>query len=393
MKLIMTLMVRDEADIIRPMIDHHLEQGVDTIIVTDNGSVDGTYEILQDYGDVLDLRSDTVHRKQQRTVVTAMAREAYSRYGADWVINADADEFWFPTNGGQTLRDVFLDIPRSLKTFTVPVIDMTGEPALRGTGLQRLVLRDTRALDRIQRVGLHAHSTPNAVHVGSDNVKVTQGNHAVNLEPSGELPQGPGIEVLHYPWRSWEQFERKVRSAGQAYESNPELLPSPNHHGMRDYGRWKQGSLLASYVGRHPAEDEVRELVPAGELTPDTRIAEAVASPVPDIPFDSHALDAARTYAPVLMAAEENERRLAADRDARFAELLGYIDEGKHRIDELIARVDELEAEIAAAEERELELQSELNSFRERKIVRLTDRVGELLPPRGRRRDDPRPRS
>ncbi len=391
MKLIMTLMVRDEADIIRPMIDHHLAQGVDTIIVTDNGSVDGTYEMLQEYGDVLQLRRDTVHRKQQRDVVTAMAREAYSRFGADWVINADADEFWLPTNGGRTLRDVFLDIPTYLKTFTVPVIDMTGEPALSGTGLQRLVLRDTRSLERIHRIGLHAHSTPNAVHVGSDSVEVTQGNHAVNLEPAGELPEGPGIEVLHYPWRSWEQFERKVRSAGQAYDANPDLLPSPNHHGMRDYRRWKLGSLLSSYVARHPAEDEVRQLTSAGELTPDTRIADAVPSPVPDIRFDHDELYAARTYGPILMEAEENERRLAAERDARFAELLGYIDEGKQRIDELIARVDELEAEIGAATEREHELQAELDLLQGRRIVRLADTIGSLILPLGNKRDGKHP--
>ncbi|MCU1444223.1 MAG: glycosyltransferase family 2 protein, partial [Cryobacterium sp.] len=163
MKLFMTVMVRNEADIIGPMIDHHLAQGVDGIIVTDNGSVDGTLEILESYGDRIELKRDPVHRKQQHSVVTAMARDAYSHFGADWVINADADEFWLPAQGAGSLRDSFLTIPKSLRTFLVPVVDMTGDPALSGSGLQRLTLRDTRSVDRMNRIGVYAHSTPNAV--------------------------------------------------------------------------------------------------------------------------------------------------------------------------------------------------------------------------------------
>ena len=40
MKLVMTLLVRDEEDIVRENLDFHLAQGVDEVIVTDNGSED-----------------------------------------------------------------------------------------------------------------------------------------------------------------------------------------------------------------------------------------------------------------------------------------------------------------------------------------------------------------
>src|SRR3954453_13445594 len=87
----MTMMVRDEADIVGAMIQHHLDQGVDLFLVTDNGSVDGTTEILEAFAEAgkIELSHDPRHLKQQHEVVTRMSREA-ARRGARWVLNADA---------------------------------------------------------------------------------------------------------------------------------------------------------------------------------------------------------------------------------------------------------------------------------------------------------------
>ena len=49
MKLVMTLLVRNEADIVDAQIAFHLHAGVDFVIATDNGSDDGTVEILERY--------------------------------------------------------------------------------------------------------------------------------------------------------------------------------------------------------------------------------------------------------------------------------------------------------------------------------------------------------
>lgn len=368
----MTLMVRDEADIIGPMIDHHLAQGVDTIIVTDNGSVDGTFEILQRYGEAIVLRQDLMHRKQQHSVVTGMARDAFTQFGADWVINADADEFWLAQSGDRTLHELFSEIPKDLKTFTVPVIDMTGAASRLGSGLQRLVYRDTRPQARLNELGLHAHSTPDAVHIGIERIEVAQGNHSVNLESTGPLPANLKMEVLHFPWRSWEQFSRKVENSGKAYESNPHLQPSPNHHGMREYRRWKQGSLLSFYVLRHPAAEELESCIVTGELTLDTRISDRIASPVVDEALATFAERAAREYGPILSFNEREMRELIAATNARNAELLRYLDEAKQRIDGLLGAAIE---DAAAAGNREEALQTELQAVRSRKLVRLADAV------------------
>ena len=49
MRLVMTLKVRDEADIIEHNLRFHRALGVDFFVVTDNGSTDGTSEILDRY--------------------------------------------------------------------------------------------------------------------------------------------------------------------------------------------------------------------------------------------------------------------------------------------------------------------------------------------------------
>ena len=67
MKLTMTIMVRDEADVIGAMLRHHADQGIDEFIVTDNGSIDGTSEIIEELSATLPitLLRDPEHRKQQ----------------------------------------------------------------------------------------------------------------------------------------------------------------------------------------------------------------------------------------------------------------------------------------------------------------------------------------
>ena len=49
MKVVMTLLARDEADIVDSWLDFHLNAGTDFVIATDNRSRDGTTEILERY--------------------------------------------------------------------------------------------------------------------------------------------------------------------------------------------------------------------------------------------------------------------------------------------------------------------------------------------------------
>jgi glycosyltransferase involved in cell wall biosynthesis len=126
-----------------------LPRALDHIIVTDNGSQDGTKEILEQYqasGQITLIHEPPADFSQHRWV-TRMARHAYDRFHADWVINADADELFVWPHG--SLRDALERIPakvhrlRALRTDFVPFNRPESQSALR-----EMIYRKTKSLGR-----------------------------------------------------------------------------------------------------------------------------------------------------------------------------------------------------------------------------------------------------
>ena len=110
MKLVMTLLVRDEADIVDAQIAFHLSRR--RLRHRDRQRLGRRYagdpRALRARG-VLRLLRESGDDMRQEEWVTRMARLAATDFGADWVINTDADEFWWPRGG--TLKDVLALVP------------------------------------------------------------------------------------------------------------------------------------------------------------------------------------------------------------------------------------------------------------------------------------------
>ena len=120
MKIVLTLLARDEVDIVESQVRYHLAAGFDFVIATDHRSVDGTSEILQGLereGRLRYIRLDT-DEVSQAEQVTHMARLAATEHDADWVVPSDADEFWWPRRG--SFREVLESIPVEVR-FPKPV--------------------------------------------------------------------------------------------------------------------------------------------------------------------------------------------------------------------------------------------------------------------------------
>ena len=200
----MTLLVRDEADIVEACVRYHLEHCVDFVVVTDHGSVDRTSEILSEFergGAVRVLRESAEIRQAEWT--TRMARMAATEHGADWVVNVDADEFWLPRNG--SLREILAAVPPRFGVVRALQRHFAPRPEASAPFHARMVARlpsnpDPRALN---------HAQVKVLHRASGDVVVPRGNHDAYGPGLRLLRNWFPIEVLHFPVRTPEQMARK----------------------------------------------------------------------------------------------------------------------------------------------------------------------------------------
>ena len=169
------------------------------------------------------------------------------------------------------------------------------------------------------------------MHRGDPDVVVSQGNHFVSLKSTGRPDPAFELEVLHLPWRSWLQYERRVLNTGRSYEANPTLRPSKNHHGMADYRRHQAGRLRYAFLLRLPLErdlvgsdvtgdfarddwlrDHLRGLVDRA-LLPELLVRTLDASQDDPIDPEEHERDAAIGSLLIALERERDEARNAAD--------------------------------------------------------------------------------
>jgi glycosyltransferase involved in cell wall biosynthesis len=241
MNLFMTLLVRDEEDIVRDTLDFHLAQGVDRVIVTDNGSEDGTVEALREYEErgAVEMLLEPSDDYSQGRWVTRMARLA-AREGADWVINSDADEFWWPRAG--TLRSTLDGLVGEVGLVVAHRMNFVPRPEDGRPFWERMTLRERVSLNPLGKP-----LPPKIAHRAHPGITVAQGNHKVEGADLGEVLDDGSIEILHYPMRTYAQFENKIIKGGRAYARNRDLPKRIGRTWRRLYEIWEQGGLRDHY--------------------------------------------------------------------------------------------------------------------------------------------------
>ena len=362
----MTLKVRDEEDVIEDNLRFHHALGVDFFVVMDNGSVDRTPEILARYEDaglahVLHDESGDL-RALGAEWYTRMGRMAATEFGADWVINNDADEFWWPLSGN--LKQALAAVPERFGAVVAPRAEFVGRPDGPGSFAERLVVREARSSLQ-PKVAHRADPDVVVLHRGAHDVAAAvDGDLWRALRPPGravhrsvrgiEMEANDGdkeirlvwaptwpLRIFHFPLRSFQQFQRRTEI-------------SLRHGGFRDTGRFRrlrlhyeQGRLDELYAELIWDDAEVEEGIRERQLVRDERIAKLLPR-CPDPLEGGGAPNVHVTPSESELERERAEVELDAmrlmTRTQRFTML--RLDQARERIDELHAKNDHLRRKL-----------------------------------------------
>ena len=326
----MTLLARDEADIVDAQIAFHLNAGVDVVVATDNRSEDGTTEILERYAREghLHLLREPGDNLRQSEWVTRMARLAATELAADWIFNTDADEFWWPLGGD--FRELFAVVPTHFGVIRGAWRNFVPRPDDARSFAERMTVRYCTPEFRAHPLATHFKSA----HRAAPDVRIGRGNHEAFASGLVPLRGWHAIEILHFPVRSLEQCTHKYVTQFVALERNAQKgIPD---HMAEAYRAYRAGRLEDFYRPLVVDDDALEMGLASGELTVDTRLRDVLHS----LGFG----DAASGD----VSAEVGDRTLTA---AEFAAECSVLPESDYGL-AYGARIDELESRMTVLERR-----------------------------------------
>jgi hypothetical protein len=280
MKLFGIAMVRNEADVIRLSILHHLALGLDRILIVDNGSSDGTTEILER------LHRDDPRIEwwsepgsyQQELIRTELAREAFRR-GADWVVPFDADEFWWVRRGDLRTK-LAGSAAGALRADVVNFVQRRDQLESSEAGLLTMTRRPAHPIDAHQsrfeagRIAyIEMRYPPKWIFRPTAEVVVGRGNHNV-AAVAGSKIQGIGLSVLHAPLRSRAGLARKSDHGKRVFEAGSK--PDESWH-FKHWARLETEGALGQEWRANSYDGESLDVYGvARRLVVDYRLVEAV---------------------------------------------------------------------------------------------------------------------
>lgn len=209
MKFVSLLPVRDEADIIGQCLEHLLSWS-DEIYVFDTGSVDETWEIVQDYAAldrrIVPMRKESVYFSDTRLRGWIFHHARSSLKNGDWFLRVDADEFHHvppPEFVNTRLRQHETIVYHQYYNFAL----LQSEVDAWEAGSETLADRSLPIEERRQWYTPSVYAEP----------RLCRYRETMQWPPTISFPYNAGfvaverIPIRHYPHRDPVQLERRCR--------------------------------------------------------------------------------------------------------------------------------------------------------------------------------------
>lgn len=278
----------DSADVIESWLRHQEALGAGAVLVMDYGSTDGTCEILGSprWSQLVRLNHVRALNADSSNDLLAIAKASYP---GSWCLFCDPDEFLVTPS--MRLDDLLADTDEGLSVLEVPRRNMTGAVSVAdppGFLVSPLELLTLRIEGRSERTDAERHgeaelsspwiftAVPGKVLVRVDQVDlIGPGDHS-GRPVSGETREVEQCVLLHFPFRSFDHFRRKLELARR---QRAVVGPQPPDFAWQ-YRRWlgvaEEAAVRAEYEAQFVDDGDVAALLDDGALVEDTRIRDAL---------------------------------------------------------------------------------------------------------------------
>ncbi len=386
MKTVSITRVRNELDIVEPFVRHHALH-VDKLIVLDNGSVDGTHELLRSLQaeglPLVVIRAQAEIGRADIPPVMRLLRIAFDRFGADWVIPIGVDEFIETHHGARFAHVLAAHGQRLIKLgWSNYVWTASDDQRVETNPVLRLRLRTPRQTEPARVV------VPAALAMVAG-AALTPGSHGLTFEGKDIAPKLlHDVTLCRFPARTALQYASRMaaeyleRSAGAPHKGHEgcdcralvrlvcggtdQLVPGmPGPHGygplQPDFAPDRLEDSPLQYAGGPLRFAPKRDAVLAAMLLG----AEAAANRLIECSREREDLvRALREATPGLLDAEplqrvQQLRSLAAEQTAAFAEDLERCLSDRAA---LVRRIEQLDGDLLDMSERLAEQANELGS-------------------------------
>jgi hypothetical protein len=224
MKIVATLVIRDGADMLGPILAHHHAEGVAAFLIVDHASVDLTPMIAATSPWVVHLERDKRPGHLQAERVTRLARLACD-HDPDWIIHLDCDEFW-------TGLDALAGVDPAIDIIIVEQIHMH----LMTPDSPQRPFRPGDMSEYIAGERITFHKVAHRPHPG---IAIADGNHKAVLEGSRQAEAPAALAIHHYSIRDYASFDRKIAAGGAAIAA----LDAAGDDGRHSF-RWREWARL-----------------------------------------------------------------------------------------------------------------------------------------------------